>query len=167
MDPGRFAALRRVVDGALALPADQRESFVKTECADDPELERRVLALLAHEKTQGPTMAGVFEDQVREAAASAFCANARKRGLADERRCHVQVDEPIQPQLEGVFRNCHIGAIGQQARLDPANCRGRSGRDAMVPPGGHDRFPQRVALLPAPQKYLVTALEAPPGARNQ
>jgi tetratricopeptide (TPR) repeat protein len=72
MDPGRFAALRQVVDGALALPADQRESFVKTECADDPELERRVLALLAHEKTQGPTMTGVFEGQVREAAASAL-----------------------------------------------------------------------------------------------
>jgi non-specific serine/threonine protein kinase/serine/threonine-protein kinase len=72
LDSHRFSALRQVVDGALALPADQRPSFVKTQCAGDGELERQALALLAHEKTKGPALTGVFENQVRLAATSAL-----------------------------------------------------------------------------------------------
>ena len=72
MDPERFARLREVVDRALVLPSSEREQFVKTECADDPELASRSLAYLSHEGTAGRALTDALDDQIREAATNAL-----------------------------------------------------------------------------------------------
>ena len=46
-----WARIKEVFEGALALPAEQRQSFVAESCHDAPDVEKRALALLAaHER---------------------------------------------------------------------------------------------------------------------
>lgn len=58
-------AANRVVDEifseALALPRDERERFVRQRCGDDPEMVRRVRALLAASDTPDDELSGTFD----------------------------------------------------------------------------------------------------------
>ena len=85
MESDRFARLRRIVDGALALPTAERKAYVQKECRDDSGLMTKALDLLSHDRTAGSRLTGVLQDQVRSAAANAVGQDDGPESIGDYR----------------------------------------------------------------------------------
>lgn len=65
MTTNRWARLEQLFNRAVELRGDERERFLQRECADDPELKRRVIAMLtSEERTHG----GTFEESIGQVA---------------------------------------------------------------------------------------------------
>ena len=54
-------------------------------------------------------------------AANALGLDLAQRGLANEIRVHLEIDEPVKAQFERICLDIHVGVIGQHTTLDPAD----------------------------------------------
>src|SRR5207249_7721138 len=88
-------------------------------------------------------------------------ADPRERLPAHEIGVAVQVDEPVQPQLERVVLVGHVGTPVEYASLDPADV-DRAGRADLVRGSRlHDPFPQIRSARGVEQIDLVPDLRGP------
>lgn len=71
MDPDRWRQINQLFHAALEREAGEREAFLDTVCANDPDLKAEVVSLIAHhERTTGflETPAGMHENDARSSA---------------------------------------------------------------------------------------------------
>jgi serine/threonine protein kinase len=71
MDRERWKQIDRLFQATLELPAEERETFLRAECAGDPELEHEVRSLLESDEAVG----SFLEHPAAEAAAEAMARN--------------------------------------------------------------------------------------------
>ena len=76
----------------------------------------------------------------------------------------VEVDQPVEPQLEGIDGNVGVGLVGQHPAFDPPDRGGVPGLQAEGLARRHDRFPQGVALRAVLQVDFVAQFARPAGA---
>ena len=107
-----------------------------------------------------------FDDQPDLHPFDALVTDAFQRGLADEIRLHIEVDQPVETQFIGIGVDIRIGVIGQHAAFDPPDRRGVAGFQPEFQPRCHDAFPQGVALAAVAQVQLIAQLAGPAGARD-
>src|SRR5262249_48816095 len=85
----------------------------------------------------------------------------RERLARDEVGVAVEIDEPIQPELEGVVFVRHVGAPVEDASLDPADVHG-TGRPNLVRAAClHDPLPEVVSARRVEEVDLVADLRRP------
>src|SRR2546427_9108886 len=96
----------------------------------------------------------------------AVLLDLRERLLSDEIRLLVQIHEPAQAHYVRVVLGRHVGAVVQDAPLDPPNLRGRDRADVVLLAGFHDPVPEFHAAAAVRQIYLVAHLRGPTGPRD-
>jgi serine/threonine protein kinase len=74
MEPERWQRVEQVYHSVLKVPAEQRSTFLKNECQDDPELQKEVASLLSYESAA----AGFIESPAFDVAARLVAKNNEK-----------------------------------------------------------------------------------------
>ena len=74
MEPERWRRVEGLYHSALKVPADQRSTFLKNECQDDPELQKEVASLLSYESAA----AGFIESPAFDVAARLMAKDDEK-----------------------------------------------------------------------------------------
>ena len=74
MEPERWRRVEGLYHSALQVPAEQRSTFLKNECQDDPELQKEVASLLSYESAA----AGFIESPAFDVAARLVAKNNEK-----------------------------------------------------------------------------------------
>ena len=83
---------------------------------------------------------------------------------ADEVLRLVEVDSPSQPDFVGVVLECHVGAVVENPRLDPADVRGAGRPDLVGLAGADDSLPELVSPAAIAQVDLVPDFARPAGS---